>query len=65
MNRATRYIWGDADDTVGRKAAEGTTDPVSAPYGFEVSAGVGRDTADQMPEGVAVMMADQLRQHSA
>ena len=28
----TLYIWGDADDTVGRIAAEGTVDFVSAPY---------------------------------
>ncbi len=32
----TLYIWGDADDTVGRVAAEGTVDFVAAPYRFEV-----------------------------
>jgi pimeloyl-ACP methyl ester carboxylesterase len=37
----TLYIWGDADDTVGRIAAEGTGDFVAAPYRFEVLAGVG------------------------
>jgi len=46
-------------------AAEGTTDPVNAPYRFEVSAGVGHDAADQMPGRVAAMMTDQLGHHSA
>src|SRR5206468_1475696 len=32
----TLYIWGDADDTVGRAAAEGTEDFIVAPYRFEV-----------------------------
>jgi hypothetical protein len=31
----TLNIWGDADDTVGRAAAEGTRDFVAAPYRFE------------------------------
>ena len=50
---------------MGRIAADGTTDPVNAPYRFEVSAGVGHDATDQMPERVAAMMSDQLGQHSA
>ena len=37
----TLYIWGDADDTVGRVAAEGTRDFIAAPYQFEVLPGVG------------------------
>ena len=64
-DRATRYIWSDADDTVGRMAAAGTTDSVNAPHRFEVLAGIGHDAADQMPERVAAMMSDQLGQHSA
>src|SRR5450432_3620445 len=32
----TLYIWGDADDTVGRPAAEGTREFVSAAYEFAV-----------------------------
>jgi pimeloyl-ACP methyl ester carboxylesterase len=46
------YIWGDADDTVGRTAAEGTEDFVAAPYRFEVLAGVGHFAADQAPDRV-------------
>src|SRR6267154_2242064 len=48
----TLYIWGDADDTVGRIAAEGTRDFVSAPYRFEVLPGVGHFAADQAPDRV-------------
>jgi pimeloyl-ACP methyl ester carboxylesterase len=52
----TLYIWGDADDTVGRVAAEGTVDFVSAPYRFEVLPGVGHFAADQAPERVSELM---------
>jgi len=48
----TLYIWGDADDTVGRVAAEGTVDFVAAPYRFEALAGVGHFAADQAPDRV-------------
>ena len=48
----TLYIWGDADDTVGRIAAEGTGDFVSAPYRFEVLPGVGHFAADQAPDRI-------------
>jgi pimeloyl-ACP methyl ester carboxylesterase len=48
----TLYIWGDADDTVGRVAAEGTQDFVAAPYRFEVLPGVGHFAADQVPDRV-------------
>jgi pimeloyl-ACP methyl ester carboxylesterase len=48
----TLYIWGDADDTVGRIAAEGTIDFVAAPYRFEVLPGVGHFAADQAPDRV-------------
>jgi pimeloyl-ACP methyl ester carboxylesterase len=48
----TLYIWGDADDTVGRTAAEGTADFVAAPYRFEVLPGVGHFAADQAPDRV-------------
>jgi pimeloyl-ACP methyl ester carboxylesterase len=48
----TLYIWGDADDTVGRMAAEGTADFVAAPFSFEVLPGVGHFAADQAPDRV-------------
>jgi pimeloyl-ACP methyl ester carboxylesterase len=48
----TLYIWGDADDTVGRTAAEGTVDFIAAPYRFEVLHGVGHFAAEQAPDRV-------------
>ena len=59
----TLFIWGDADDTVGRIAAEGTAAFVDAPYRFEVLAGAGHYAPDQMPERVAAMLIDHLQQH--
>ncbi len=52
----TLYIWGDADDTVGRIAAEGTADFIAAPYRFEVLCGVGHFAADQVPDRVNALL---------
>jgi pimeloyl-ACP methyl ester carboxylesterase len=52
----TLYIWGDADDTVGRTAAEGTVDFVAAPFSFEVLPGVGHFAADQAPGRVSELL---------
>src|SRR6478752_7620173 len=52
----TLYIWGDADDTVGRIAAEGTADFIAAPYRFEVLPGVGHFAADQAPDRVSALL---------
>jgi pimeloyl-ACP methyl ester carboxylesterase len=57
----TLYIWGDADDTVGRIAAEGTRDFVSAPYRFEVLPGVGHFAADQAPDHVNELLLQHLK----
>jgi pimeloyl-ACP methyl ester carboxylesterase len=59
----TLYIWGDADDTVGRIAAEGTKDFVSAPYRFEVLPGVGHFAADQAPDRVNALLLQHLAAH--
>jgi pimeloyl-ACP methyl ester carboxylesterase len=59
----TLYIWGDADDTVGRGAAEGTVDFIAAPYRFEVLPGVGHFAADQAPERVCELMLEHLAAH--
>ena len=61
----TLYIWGDADDTVGRVAAEGTVDFVAAPYRFEVLPGVGHFAADQAGERVSELMLEHIRAHPA
>jgi pimeloyl-ACP methyl ester carboxylesterase len=59
----TLYIWGDADDTVGRTAAEGTVDFVAAPYRFEVLPGVGHFAADQAPDRVSELLLEHLKAH--
>ena len=61
----TLYIWGDADDTVGRAAAEGTVDFIAAPYQFAALPGVGHYPADQMPTTVSELMLQHLARHPA
>jgi pimeloyl-ACP methyl ester carboxylesterase len=61
----TLYIWGDADDTVGRIAAEGTRDFVSAPYRFEVLPGVGHFAADQVPDRVNELLLHNVAAYPA
>ena len=56
-------IWGDADDTVGRIAAEGTAEFIEAPYTFAPLAGVGHYAADQVPEQVNRLMLAHLARH--
>ena len=60
----TLYIWGDADDTVGRVAAEGTGEFIDAPYHFEVLPGVGHYAADQVPDKVNALLLAHLRRHA-
>jgi len=57
------YIWGDADDTVGRAAAEGTGEFITAPYSFEALTGVGHYATDQVPERVTALLLDHLARH--
>jgi pimeloyl-ACP methyl ester carboxylesterase len=59
----TLFLWGDADDTVGRMAAEGTRDFVTAPYQFEVLPGVGHYAPDQRPEVVNRLLLAHLARH--
>jgi pimeloyl-ACP methyl ester carboxylesterase len=61
----TLYIWGDADDTVGRVAAEGTVDFIAAPYRFEMLPGVGHFPADQAPDRVSELLLEHLTAHPA
>jgi pimeloyl-ACP methyl ester carboxylesterase len=61
----TLYIWGDADDTVGRVAAEGTVDFIAAPFSFEVLAGVGHFAADQAPQRVSELLLQHVKAYPA
>jgi pimeloyl-ACP methyl ester carboxylesterase len=65
MEVPTLYIWGDADDTVGRIAAQGTKDFVAAPYRFEVLPGVGHFAADQVPDRVSQLLLQHLAAYPA
>jgi pimeloyl-ACP methyl ester carboxylesterase len=57
------YIWGDADDTVGRVAAEGTRDFVSGPYQFEILPGIGHFVVDQVAGRVNELLLAHLAKH--
>ena len=59
----TLYIWGDADDTVGQIAAEGTRDFIEAPYRFEMLPGIGHFAADQAPERVSELLLEHVAAH--
>jgi pimeloyl-ACP methyl ester carboxylesterase len=60
----TLYIWGEADDTVGRAAAEGTRDFVTGGYRFATLPGVGHFVADQAPQRVNELLLAHLRANS-
>jgi len=60
---AVLYLWGDADDTVGRAAAEGTREFVRGPYRFEVLPGIGHFAADQAPDRVNALLLAHLAEH--
>jgi pimeloyl-ACP methyl ester carboxylesterase len=57
----TLYVWGDADATVGRAAAEATADFVTGPYRFEVIAGAGHFLTDQVPDTVTRLLLKHLQ----
>ncbi len=61
----TLYIWGDADDTVGRMAAEGTGAFIAAPYQFAVLRDVGHYAPDQVPDRVNALLLAHLARHPA
>jgi pimeloyl-ACP methyl ester carboxylesterase len=59
----TLFIWGDADDTVGRAAAEGTGEFIAADYQFVALSGVGHYAVDQVPQQVNALLLDHLAKH--
>jgi len=61
----TLYIWGDADDTVGQAAAEGTREFVTGPYRFATLPGGGHFVAEQAPTQVNELLLAHLAAHPA
>jgi pimeloyl-ACP methyl ester carboxylesterase len=61
----TLFIWGNADDTVGRMAAEGTKEFVAAPYQFVELPDVGHFAVDQTPDQVTALLLAHLAAHPA
>ena len=61
----TLFIWGNADDTVGRMAAEGTEEFVASAYRFVELPGVGHFVVDQAPDQVIALLLDHLAAHPA
>ena len=59
----TLFIWGDADDTVGRISAEGTAEFIAADYRFAALPGVGHYAADQVPEQVNALLLEHIARH--
>jgi pimeloyl-ACP methyl ester carboxylesterase len=61
----TLYIWGTADDAVGRAAAEGTGDFIDASFRFAPLNGVGHFAADQSPEEVSELIQEHVIRYPA
>ncbi len=61
----TLYVWGDADATVGRVAAEGTGEFVGAAYAMEVLPGVGHFVMDQAAGRSTELLLAHLKRHPA
>lgn len=59
----TVYVWGDADATVSRSAAEGTGDFVTGPYRFSVLPNAGHFLTDEVPQEVGRSMIEHARRH--
>jgi len=57
----TLYVWGDADATVGREAAEGSAAFVNAPYRFVALPGLGHFVTDDAPGVYPPMLLDHLQ----
>lgn len=60
----TMYVWGTADATVGRAAAEGVADFVTGPYRFVELEGLGHFVTDERPDRFPPLLLDHLRRNS-
>jgi pimeloyl-ACP methyl ester carboxylesterase len=59
----TMYVWGDADATVGRPAAEGVAAFVTGAYRFVELDGLGHFVTDEQPGVFPPLLLEHLRQH--
>jgi len=64
VSAPTLYIWGTADASVGRCAAELTAQFVSGPYRFVQIEGGGHFIVDQFPDRIAQLVIEHLRSTS-
>ena len=60
VSMPTLYVWGTADASVGRRAAESPRQFVQGPYEFVEVEGAGHFIVDQMPDRVAQMLIAHL-----
>ncbi|WKB51686.1 alpha/beta fold hydrolase [Eleftheria terrae] len=56
----TLYVWGSADQALGRAAAQGTASHVAGPYRFEVLQGASHWLLEEQGEAVARLMLEHL-----
>lgn len=61
----TLYVWGDADNSVSRLAAEGTAACVEGPYRFVVLPGIGHFSTDQVPGRINELLLEHIRANPA
>lgn len=59
----TLYVWGNADATVGRAAAELTRTMVAAPFTFVELPNVGHFVTDQSPDAFPPLLMRHMRSH--
>lgn len=64
INLPTLYVWGTADSTVGRFAAELTARYVTAPFTFVPIEDAGHFVVDQCPERVSSLLVEHISGHA-
>ena len=60
VDARTLYVWGTADATVGRMAAELTREYVRGPYRFVPLEGAGHFFVDQFPERTGALILEHI-----
>jgi pimeloyl-ACP methyl ester carboxylesterase len=59
----TLFVWSDGDAAIGRRAAEGAAEFVSAPYRFQVLAGASHWIPEERPAELAAAVLEHLAAH--